>query len=430
MKQIIFVGNGPYLNRGCEAIIRGTLNILSDVMTEPYSITNLVFASREVAEWQNEIDKDLPIQHLSLQSNVNPTLLKNYMHLYSRSWSYAALVPALRRLMKRLPAFNGIFELIRNADLIMDIGGDNLTFDYCFPANFFCLDDQIRQIKKCPHILWGASMGDLNKRSAKQQNILIHQLSQFDHLFIRESMSCHLLNQNRITQVSHMLDPAFAMAAEAPSKSLPVLPQTIGLNLSPMLGRYAQGGISEWPLIATELIKSILRRFPNPLLLIPHVSAGHFDIKDPYFCDAALMEQIYGKLDSKDKNRVCLLPSILTAQELKWYISQCYVFAGARTHATIAAFSSYVPTLSFSYSLKARGINQDLYDHLDYCIDSHNLTADRLICKIETLLEKRDRVHEHLAKRIPLLRENSMRVWESLHDFVQSSRNEPAPTLL
>ena len=41
---------------------------------------------------------------------------------------------------------------------------------------------------------------------------------------------------------------------------------------------------------------------------------------------------------------------------IKGYISRCELFIGARTHATIAAYSTGVPTLVLGYSVKARGI--------------------------------------------------------------------------
>ena len=47
--------------------------------------------------------------------------------------------------------------------------------------------------------------------------------------------------------------------------------------------------------------------------------------------------------------------------ELKGYIARCRFFVGARTHATIAAYSSCVPTLVLGYSVKSRGIARDLF---------------------------------------------------------------------
>lgn len=50
-----------------------------------------------------------------------------------------------------------------------------------------------------------------------------------------------------------------------------------------------------------------------------------------------------------------------TCEELKGFISRCRLFVGARTHATIAAYSTCVPTLVAGYSVKARGIAKDLF---------------------------------------------------------------------
>ena len=47
--------------------------------------------------------------------------------------------------------------------------------------------------------------------------------------------------------------------------------------------------------------------------------------------------------------------------ELKGFIARCRFFVGARTHATIAAYSSCIPTFSVGYSIKAKGIAQDIF---------------------------------------------------------------------
>ena len=46
---------------------------------------------------------------------------------------------------------------------------------------------------------------------------------------------------------------------------------------------------------------------------------------------------------------------------MKYIISECRFFIGARTHSTIAAYSTAVPTLVLSYSEKSLGIAEDLF---------------------------------------------------------------------
>jgi polysaccharide pyruvyl transferase WcaK-like protein len=57
------------------------------------------------------------------------------------------------------------------------------------------------------------------------------------------------------------------------------------------------------------------------------------------------------------------VPGNIGARQVKWVISKCRYFIGARTHATVAAFSTGVPTISIAYSKKARGINRDIFGH-------------------------------------------------------------------
>lgn len=80
------------------------------------------------------------------------------------------------------------------------------------------------------------------------------------------------------------------------------------------------------------------------------------------------------------------------------------VFAGARTHSTIAALSSGVPTLSFAYSIKATGINRDLFGHTDYCRGPLNLNTEAVSDRIESILNDSNTIKKELSKQIPQIR--------------------------
>lgn len=92
-----------------------------------------------------------------------------------------------------------------------------------------------------------------------------------------------------------------------------------------------------------------------------------------------------------------------TAPELKYIISQCSFFVGARTHATIAAYSSCVPTLVVGYSVKARGIARDLFGTEDgYVLPVQSLNeSGQLTQTFRELYEKRMSVESHLQKIVP-----------------------------
>ena len=87
----------------------------------------------------------------------------------------------------------------------------------------------------------------------------------------------------------------------------------------------------------------------------------------------------------------------------EYIISKCSFFIGARTHATIAAYSTGVPTLVVGYSVKARGIARDLFGTEDgYVLPVQQLReSDELTRAFVRLYEKRDAIRAHLYKTLP-----------------------------
>ena len=62
------------------------------------------------------------------------------------------------------------------------------------------------------------------------------------------------------------------------------------------------------------------------------------------------------KAQFADEPRVFLLPDCLNAMQYKGYVKRLSGLVAARTHVSIAAYSTFVPTLVIGYSVKARGI--------------------------------------------------------------------------
>ena len=76
---------------------------------------------------------------------------------------------------------------------------------------------------------------------------------------------------------------------------------------------------------------------------------------------------------------------------------------GARTHATIAAYSSAVPTLVIGYSTKAKGIARDLFgSETHYVLPVQQLRRKNDMEKaFDWLNFNRSQISEHLQKIIP-----------------------------
>ena len=142
-----------------------------------------------------------------------------------------------------------------------------------------------------------------------------------------------------------MLEPR---GAEIPEVFQPH--NTVGINVSPLLLRRARNAkLILGNLIA--LIDTILRTTDSAVALIPHAVQNGNDDRDP-------LKELYAAFQGS--GRVCLIKD-QSASQLKSIIALCSSFIGARTHAVIAAYSSGVPTLALGYSVKAKGLAEDIF---------------------------------------------------------------------
>ena len=146
--------------------------------------------------------------------------------------------------------------------------------------------------------------------------------------------------------------------------------------------------------------------------LIPHVVWDRND-------DRITLEELYYYY--RDNRRVSLIEDC-SAEELKGYISRCRFFIGARTHATIAAYSSMVPTLVVGYSIKAKGIAKDLFGtYENYVKPVQELeTEEQLKEAFEWIYKREEEIRKKLAEVIPGYIERARQVGEKLEEVMNN----------
>ena len=142
-----------------------------------------------------------------------------------------------------------------------------------------------------------------------------------------------------------------------------------------------------------KLINYIIETTDNQIVLIPHVVKNNND-------DREVLQEIYKKVGRAD--RIILLNDY-NCMQLKGFIARCRFFIGARTHATIAAYSTCVPTLVTGYSVKARGIAQELFgtdEH--YVVPVQNLQTTEDLTKAFVWLQNHEnKIKEKLINIMP-----------------------------
>jgi len=324
MKLLLYPHGGSG-NHGCEAIVRSTLHITGAEAT---------LFSKNVAE---DVRYGLnALCRIEQGSKPLSRLGRNYLKAFVKF--HTGDKEAYDRA-----CFQDIFKAAKRADMMLSIGGDN----YCYgtPAYIYLVNRQLRR-QGMKTVLWGCSI-----EPADMVGRMLEDLRGYTHIFARESITYEALRSKGISQVSLFPDPAFQLRrVDLPLTEGFVEGNTAGINISPMvIGCERNDGMTLQNYI--ELIKYIIENTDMQVALIPHVVWPHNDDRRPL---SILQEHFKGS------RRIVMIPDS-SAEELKGYIARCRFMVAARTHASIAAYSSQVPTLVVGYSVKARGIARDIF---------------------------------------------------------------------
>jgi polysaccharide pyruvyl transferase WcaK-like protein len=140
-----------------------------------------------------------------------------------------------------------------------------------------------------------------------------------------------------------------------------------------------------------------------------------------YNDDRLTLTELYE--DYRENDRVILFED-MPCRQIKYIISKCRAFIGARTHATIAAYSSCVPTLVVGYSVKARGIARDLFGAEEHYVLPVQTLSDpeELIAAYQWMMQNEQEIRTHLQTIMPdycakaaQAGEELRRLWKELH---------------
>jgi colanic acid/amylovoran biosynthesis protein len=391
--KILFYGQGEYSNRGCEAIIKGTISILSK------QINNLDVT---VASFHAEQDKKHVINGIT--SYVNHGIVEDR---WSKDWFWAVLCnrllhnPELRekRLQKQ------VINTAHKVDAVFSIGGDN----YCYGVPYFAyaIDKEIRKTNKTL-FLWGASIND-----EAIDGKMVKDLERFDRIFVRESLTLESINKRALNAKAILFpDPAFTLNTN--EVALPKVfkdRQVIGLNISPLIMNYELSANVTYKNVR-EFINYIIDKTDFGIVLIPHVFSKKSN-------DLQILQTLYR--DYLDNNRIAIIDRQFSSEQLKYIISQCKMFVGARTHATIAAYSTCVPTLVVGYSVKARGIARDIFgSEENMVLPVQSLKhEDDLVNAFKYIQENEDTIRKHLQDFMPSYIEKAWQAGEEVKKLIE-----------
>lgn len=371
MDNYFIYNHGGSANHGCEALVRTVLNLFQNGSPIP------VLTEAPQQDLRYGIGNIAPLESATTSySKASISFLRSYFALKTQHDYFQMDILPYKKPIKKLT--KTMVEL--------SVGGDI----YCYEdyQKYILLHKMITK-RGCKSVLLGCSL----EEKLFQDSRFIEDMQRYDYISARESLTYAMLQKAGLKKIGLTPDSAFTLEKELlPLPAGFIEGNTIGINLSPLVVRKE----TKTGIVLDNFIRLILFILENTdcnVALIPHVVWHDND-------DRTVLKEIYHKVNCPD--RVVLIDDC-NCMHLKGFISRCRFFIGARTHATIAAYSSCVPTLVLGYSIKSRGIATDIFgtdDH--YVLSVQQLcTSDALTSAFCWTMEHEHEIRGHLEAVMP-----------------------------
>ena len=299
-----------------------------------------------------------------------------------------------------------LLDEVRNADVVLVTGADNYDYGYD-NTHMIHVNNEIFKNTKARTILYDCSLLPEHLMTSEFEDI-----NRFSVITAREKRTANLFKEKFGMEKSYYYpDPAFVLPIE--KCGLPYgfeFGNTIGINISNLIMGKRVGNSEEIVLANyRNVINYILRETTFNVLIIQHVMNNGFDL------EAA--RKLY--IGFEGETRVSIMESeLLNSMQIKYIISKLRLLLTARTHASIAAYSTNVPTLVVGYSVKSIGIAEDIFGESEpYVINVRKLNDDLdLTKKFKYFLDNEQSIKKHLIKKMPVYKKKALDFGEVLDE--------------
>lgn len=378
--RILLAGVDGFYNYGCEAIVRGTIQMLR----EKWPDCRITVAS-------GYVDRDAAV----LRDLDGVTVTKLYQRV---TWKRVG-----RGILRRIGIGSGSpiplhCKLSEGFDLSLSVGGDN----YSLAVDNAGVSHLVSELMKwgeaslengCQHVLWGASVGPFEACPHVRDRMAVH-LRKLSLITAREPITYAYLRELGCKENTVLVaDPAFAMKPSIEKSYIEHRENklTVGVNVSELALRQVHkgdaAGYENGREALANAIKAIVGMKNVRVLLVPHVT-GYGCLFDDHVFMRELLHDVAG--------RIQLLPSGLGAQKTKAVLAACDLVVAARMHCAVGALSVGVPTLMLTYSRKGPGMSRYVYGSDDYAVALNEISPEILLEKVRWMLERRTAIYSTL----------------------------------
>ena len=259
----------------------------------------------------------------------------------------------------------------KKEDIIFDFtAGDSFTDIYGNECFYSRSARKILAIwSKTPFVLGSQTLGPYNKAMTKL--IAKYILKKSYYVFARDDLSIERAKAISDVRITRTADVAFSLQY----KKVQYKSKCIGINPSGLLwNRGEQFNLTvNYKNYLIDTISYILKETEYEVVLVSHVLSNNLNDFENDMVASIELKKLFPS--------VTIAPTFNSPAEAKSFIASLDAFMGARMHATIAAFTTGVPVLPFSYSPKFEGLYRSLnYRYLiSGTVDSDSEATDKTI---------------------------------------------------
>jgi len=401
MKKIIITGIDTTQNKGCWAMLHSVVSCIRKNSPLP---VEFIFLKR------HKINEEVRLKDLEIKTQVRPWTLVTIPKLRTLWLLWCAVVypviAVLLLLSRKKNTKSDFMQQMLGADLVLDLGGDSYSTDYgTISIISLCIPLLVARILGKPYYFCAQSIGPLNNTAPYK--VLKFLLTDADLITTRERISDDFLESCGIFKnVFKTQDLAFILPVASGNRIGEICKHEnigkkqffAGISISSLISKYFTGSApveekeQQYVFAMAKMCDHLVDKHCYQLIFVPHVEADRITSEKVKDC-------------MKHQNTVSILKGDYSPAELKGIVALCDIFIGSRMHATLAALSQAVPTLTFAYNHKTLGINGTVLGQNDYLIDIRKVDLANLLeitkDKIDQLIEYKKRIKEKLLDILP-----------------------------
>ena len=293
---------------------------------------------------------------------------------------------------KKISFWNNVRKVFNQCDFVWDFSGGD-SFSDIYGMKRFCIYSAIKELaigSKAKFVMAPQTIGPFESKAAIMW--AKHIMKKSEVCFVRDSMSEKYTKDTFGVTPVLTTDVAFSLPYKIGEKIKGKI--RLGFNPSGLLWNGTKDFNAkkhlavEYTTYIEMLFDKVCSDDRYEIYLIPHVFSNDLQSSEN---DLRACVEIQEKYPS-----VQIMGDYNTPMEAKSIISTMDIFIGARMHATIAAFSTGVVTIPFSYSRKFEGLYQDL--QYPYVLSATRMTTEEAVTKTLQWLEEYEELQQCVNK--------------------------------